>query len=119
MKIPLLFALSLTLLALEPAVGQTSGAVPSASTSPTGGIVAERKEATGTITELTPERSLVLQTDSDDGEPLVFRFAREVTYVDKDGKTLEAAGLRKNLRVRVSYAKIGGDYIADRVTILE
>ncbi len=25
----------------------------------------------------------------------------------------------KNLRVRVSYAKIGGDYIADRVTILE
>lgn len=118
MKIQLLFALSLTSLASEPAPAQTSVAVPSASISATAGIVAERKEATGTITELTPEQSLALQTDSDDGKPLVFRFARGVTYVDKDGKTLEAAGLRKNLRVRVSYAKVGGDYIADRVTIL-
>ena len=79
----------------------------------------EREEATGTITDVTPDRSLVLHTGTDGGEPVVFRFAQQVTYVDDDGRVVEAAGLRKNLRVRLSYLKAGGDNIIDKVTILE
>ena len=80
---------------------------------------AEREEATGTITDVTPERSLVLHTGTSAGDSVVFRFAPKVLYVDEDGKVLEAAGLRKNLRVRLSYVKTGGDNIIDKVTILQ
>ena len=93
-------------------------ATPSPSASATPVTPAERKEAAGTISDVTPDRSLVLATDSDAGEPLVFRFATQVTYVDEDGKVIEAAGLRKNLRVRLSYVKAGGDNVIDKVTIL-
>ena len=80
---------------------------------------AEREEATGTITDVTAERSLVLHTGTDAGEPVVFRFAPKVTYVDEDGRVIEAPGLRKNLRVRLSFVKTGGDNIIDKVTILQ
>jgi hypothetical protein len=79
----------------------------------------EREEATGTITDVTPERSLVLHTGTNAGEPIVFRFAPQVTYVDEDGRVVEAAGLRKNLRVRVSYVKAGADNVIEKVTILQ
>lgn len=80
---------------------------------------AEREEATGTITDITPGRSIVLHTGTNAGEPVVFRFAPQVTYVDDEGKEVEAAGLRKNLRVRLSYIKAGGDNVIDKVTILQ
>jgi len=35
-----------------------------------------------------------------------------------DGKTIEAAGLTTNLKVRVHYTKIGGDNVADKVTLI-
>ncbi len=103
------------LVALLPSLlyAQTIPAVPSVA--PT---AAQREEATGTITDFTPGKSLVLHTGVNAGEPVVFRFASEVTYVDNDGKIVEAAGLRKNLKVRVSYLKVGGDNVIDKVSIL-
>ena len=37
---------------------------------------------------------------------------------DGDGKTIEAAGLTTNPRVRVHYVKIGGDNVADKITLI-
>ena len=94
------------------ATAQTSGAG-------TGGspAVAASEEATGTITEYTADSALVLNTGS--GEPVHYKFAKKVTYVDADGKEIEAPGLRKNIRVRVHYLRAGGDLIVDKVTLLE
>ena len=39
--------------------------------------------------------------------------------VEEADEAVEAAGLRKNLRVRVSYLKAGGDNVIDKVTILQ
>ena len=74
-------------------------------------------ESTGTITEYTPDSSLVLDTGS--GEPVHFVFGRNVTYVGADGQTIQASGLRKNLRVRVHYLVVGGDKVIDKVTLTE
>ena len=112
--------LAITSLTLATVNAQTSSVAPPAATSPAApATTAEREEAIGTITDLTPERSLVLHTGANAGESVMFLFAPEVTYVDEDGKVVEAAGLRKNLRVRVSYLKSGGDNVVDKVTILE
>ena len=124
MKTTLLVCLALTVAAAAPAGAQSSTGTSgknggAASSVPAVPANAQRDEAAGTITDYTPERSLVLRTDTDGGEPLVFRMAPDVTFLDADGKTIEAAGLRKNLRVRVSYVKSGPDAIIDKVTILD
>ena len=74
-------------------------------------------ESTGKITDYTPDSALVLDTGS--GEPVHYKFARKVTYVDKDGQTIQAPALTKNLRVKVHYLKQGGDLIVDKVTLTE
>jgi hypothetical protein len=74
-------------------------------------------ESTGRITDYTPDSALVLDTGS--GEPVHYRFAKNVTYVDNDGQVIQASGLQKNLRVRVHYLKQGGDMIVDKVTLIE
>src|SRR5438874_9823737 len=74
-------------------------------------------EKTGRITDYTPDSALVLDTGS--GEPVHYRFAKKVTYVDNDGQVIQASGLHKNLRVRVHYLKQGGDMIVDKVTLIE
>ena len=79
----------------------------------------EHHDLSGTISDYTPERALVIDPGTKPSEPVHFRFAPKVTFVDTDGKTIEAAGLRKNLRVRVSYVKQGGDMVADKVTLME
>lgn len=119
MKLRSVTLLGVTLMALSHADAQTSPAAPAATASAVPVTAAEREEATGTITDVTADRSLVLHTGTNAGEPLVFRFAPKVTYVDEDGRVVEAPGLRKNLRVRLSYVKTGGENIIDRVTILE
>ena len=98
----------------QSSTGATAAVTPAASPA-----VIDRQEATGTISDVTPDRSLVLHTGTNAGEPTVFRFAPQVTYVDGDGRVVEAAGLRKNLRVRISYVKAGADNVIDKVTILE
>ncbi len=75
------------------------------------------KEATGSVSDYTPGEALVLDTGS--GVPVHYKFAKTVTYVDADGKTVEASGLRKNLRVHVHYIRDGGDLVVDKVTLTE
>jgi hypothetical protein len=74
-------------------------------------------ESTGKITDYTPDSALVLDTGS--GEPVHYKFAKKVAYVDKDGQTIQAPDLTKNLRVKVHYVKQGGDLIVDKVTLAE
>jgi hypothetical protein len=74
-------------------------------------------ESTGKIIDYTPDSALVLDTGS--GEPVQYKFARKVTYLDKDGQTIQAPALTKNLRVKVHYVKQGGDMIVDKVALLE
>jgi hypothetical protein len=73
-------------------------------------------EATGTIKEYTPT-SLVLETLAP-SEPIQFKLGKNVTYADTDGKTIEVAGLTTNRKVRVHYTKVGGDNVADKVTLI-
>src|SRR5437588_10014002 len=58
-------------------------------------------ESTGKITDYTPDSALVLDTGS--GEPVHYKFARKVTYVDKDGQTIQTPALTKNLLINIYY----------------
>ena len=74
-------------------------------------------EVSGTVNDYTPDVALVLDTGA--GEPVHYKFAKKVTYVDADGREVQVAGLRKNARVRVHYVKVGGDMVIDKVTLTE
>jgi hypothetical protein len=74
-------------------------------------------EMTGTIKEYTAGTSLVLETLAPN-EPVQFKLSKSVTYNDKDGKTIEAAGLTKNQKVRVHYTKTDSDNVADKITLI-
>ena len=74
-------------------------------------------EMTGTIKEYTAGTSLILETLAP-SEPVQFKLARNVTYADTDGKAIEAAGLTKNRKVRVHYMKVGGDNVADKISLI-
>lgn len=119
MKLALLTLFAGSLLVASNINAQTSATSPAPVVPTAPATAAEREETTGTITDVTPDRSLVLHTGTNAGEDRVFRFAPKVIYVDEDGRVVEAAGLRKNLRVRVSYVNSGADHIVDKVTILE
>src|ERR1700732_1366596 len=89
-----------------------AAAVPAQNPDPKGGA-----EMTGTIKEYTPGTALVLETLAP-SEPVHFRLSKNVTYADTDGKTIEAAGLTTNQKVRVHYTKIGGDNVADKISLI-
>jgi hypothetical protein len=74
-------------------------------------------EMTGTIKEYTPGSALVLETLAP-SEPVQFKLSKTVTYADKDGKPIESAGLTTNQKVRVHYTKVGGDNVADKITLI-
>jgi hypothetical protein len=74
-------------------------------------------EMTGTIKEYTPGIALVVETLAP-SEPVQFKLAKTVTYADKDGKPIEAAGLTTNQKVRVHYTKIAGDNVADKISLI-
>jgi hypothetical protein len=74
-------------------------------------------EMTGTIKEYTAGNILVLETLAPN-EPVQFKLAKNVVYADTDGKSIEAAGLTANRKVRVHYNKVGGDNVADKVTLI-
>jgi hypothetical protein len=88
--------------------GQATG--PAGSNSSSG-------EMTGTIKEYSPGVSLVLEALAPT-EPIQFKLAKNITFNDTDGKTIEAAGLTMNRKVRVHYSKIGGDYVADKISLI-
>jgi hypothetical protein len=74
-------------------------------------------EMTGTIKEYTAGSSLVLETLAP-SEPVQFKLSKNVAYADTDGKPIEAAGLATNRKVRIHYIKVGGDNLADKVTLI-
>jgi hypothetical protein len=74
-------------------------------------------EMTGTIKEYTPGSALVLETLAPN-EPMQFKLSKNVSYADADGKVIQAAGLTTNQKVRVHYSKVGGDNVADKVTLI-
>src|ERR1043166_5760742 len=72
---------------------------------------------TGTIKEYSAGNTLVLET-LPPNPPVQFKLAKNVSYADTDGKPIEAAGLTTNRRVRVHYNKVGGDNIADKISLI-
>jgi hypothetical protein len=74
-------------------------------------------EMTGTIKEYTPGTALVLETLAP-SEPVHFKFSKNVTFADKDGKAIEAAGLTANQKVQVHYTKVGSENVADKVSLI-
>jgi hypothetical protein len=74
-------------------------------------------EMTGTIKEYTPGVAIVLETLAP-SEPVHFKLSKNVSYADKDGKAIEAAGLTTNQKVRVHYTKVGGDNVADKISLI-
>lgn len=104
----LALGLAFSVLLVNPMHGQSTG--------PAGGN-ASSGEMTGTIREYTPGIALVLETLAPT-EPVQFKLSKNITYNDTDGKTIEAAGLTTNRKVRVHYSKVGGDYVADKVSLM-
>jgi hypothetical protein len=74
-------------------------------------------EMTGTVKEYTPGVALVLETLAP-SEPVQFKLSKTVTFAGADGKPIEAAGLTTNQKVRVHYTKVGGDNVADKVSLI-
>ena len=104
-KNAMVYGAALLLVMVMTSYGQTTAA------SPTSG------ELTGTVKEYTPGTSLVLETLAPNG-PVQFKLSKKVSFTDTDGKSIEAAGLTTNRHVRVHYSQIGGDYVADKITLI-
>jgi hypothetical protein len=107
-----IFGIACAITFLTPAAhAQTTIGTPPISVAPTAA------EATGTIKEYTPGSVLVIETLTPNA-PLQFKLSKNITYADPDGKVIESAGLTTNQKVLVHYTKIGGDNLADKVTII-
>ncbi len=104
----LALGLAFSLLFTTPMRGQSTGPA---------GAGLSGGEMTGTVKEYTPGVSLVLETLAPT-EPMQFKLARNITYSDTDGKTIEAIGLTTNRKIRVHYSKVGGDYVADKISLM-
>lgn len=74
-------------------------------------------ENAGVITEFTPGATIVLSTGT--GEPVHYKFSKNVTYVNARGKEIGASKIRKDRKVRVHYVKEGNDMVVDKVTVVK
>lgn len=101
------------------AYGQTSSSstTVAAGTNGTTETTTTTTESTGTVTEFTPGRALILRTEA--AEPMRYKFGKNVTYVTSDGKVIEASKIRKDSKVRVHYMKDGDDMVVDKVIVTE
>ena len=77
-------------------------------------------EGSGTITEFTPRRTIVLKETAG---PKHYRFGKKVVYVTRSGKELDEATVRTRVKVgvpvRVHYAGEGDSMLVDRVILDE
>jgi hypothetical protein len=95
-----------------------AGAEPSTTTTQeTTTTAAAGTEATGTITEITPGSTIVLNTGA--SEPVHYKFGKTVTIVSAKGRTVDATRLKKDKKVRLHYSKEGSDMVVDKVTIVK
>ncbi len=118
MKI-LLSVISAMALLVAVASAQTSSTTTTSSNTATGDTqtTTTTTESSGTVTEFSPGASIVLSTGS--GEPMHYKFSKNVTYVTPSGKVIEASKVKKNSKVRVHYMKEGGDMVVDKVIVSE
>ena len=106
-----------TALLLAVAQAQTSSTSTTTATGTGTETTTTTTESSGTITEFSPGSSLVLSTGS--GEPVQYRFSKNVTYVTSDGKVIDASRVKKNAKVRVHYMKEGNDMLVDKVIVTD
>jgi hypothetical protein len=106
-----------TALLIAVAQAQTSSTSTTTSTGTGSETATTTTESSGTITEFSPGSSLVLSTGS--GEPVQYRFSKNVTYVTPDGKVVDASRVKKNSKVRVHYIKEGSDMLVDKVIVTD
>ena len=99
------------------AYGQTSTSSTTVATGTNGATetTTTTTESTGTVTDFTPGRALVLKTEAD--QPVRYKFGKTVTYTTSDGKVIEASQIRKDSKVRVHYLKEGDDMVVDKVIV--
>jgi len=106
-----------TLFVITGAVIVASAIIASAQPTSNSPDPAAGAEMTGTIKQYTAN-TLVLETLAPN-EPVQFKLAKNIAYADADGKTIEAPALATNQKVRVHYTKVGGDNVADKVTLIK
>jgi hypothetical protein len=101
------------------AYGQTSTSSTTVATGTNGTTetTTTTTESTGTVTEFTPGRALILKTEA--AEPMRYKFGKTVTYVTSDGRVIEASKIRKDSKVRVHYIKEGDDMLVDKVIVTD
>jgi hypothetical protein len=99
------------------ALGQTSSTTTSVTSGSNGATetTTTTTESTGTVTEFTPGRVLLLKMEA--AQPVQYKFSKNVTYVTSDGRVIEASKIRKDLKVRVHYIKEGDDMLVDKVIV--
>jgi hypothetical protein len=99
--------------------GQTSSSSTTVATGTNGTTetTTATTESTGTVTEYTPGRFLVLKTEAE--QPLRYRFSKHVTYMTPDGQVVEASKIRKDSKVRVHYIKEGDGMLVDKVIVTQ
>src|ERR1041385_1428405 len=99
------------------AYGQTSTSSTTLATGTNGATetTTTTTESTGTVTEFTPGQALILKTQA--AQPIRYRFGKTVTYVNSDGRVIEASKIRKDSKVRVHYIKDGDDMVVDKVIV--
>ncbi len=103
--------LSIGLAAVAPLVwGQTESSTTTTTTTTTTG--------TGTITEYTPGSSIVLKETSG---PRTYHFGKEVVYVTKSGKVIDADKVRERVKVgvpvHVIYSGEGENMVVNKVEL--
>ncbi len=115
-KLFLSVAFAITLMGLV-AYGQTSSSSTTAATGTNGTTqtTSTTTESTGTVTEFAPGETMVLKTEAAD--PVHYRFSKEVTYVNANGRVIDASKIRKDSKVRVHYVKDGDDMLVDKVIV--
>lgn len=108
-----------TTLTASMALGQTSTTSTAATTGTTGvtETTTTTTESTGVVTDFTPGESFMLKTEA--AQPVSYKFAKNVTYVTADGKTIEAIKIKKDSKIHVHYIKDGDDMMVDKVTVTE
>ena len=106
-----------TVLVGSVAYGQTSSSSTTVATGAGGATqtTTTTTESMGTVTEFTPDQTLVLKTEA--AEPLRYKFSKKVTYVTADGKVIEASKIKRDSKVHVHYVKEGDDMLVDKVIV--
>ena len=99
------------------AYGQTSTSSTTVATGTNGmtETTTTTTDNTGTVTEFTPGQSLILRTEAT--EPVHYKFSKQVTYVNANGRVIDASKIRKDSKVQVHYVRDGDDMLIDKVIV--